>query len=178
MKLSFIKGWQHNNQQTNDSKKQAILNYTDFFLATGQAIKKNITSIPYFPIWKEQPLHEHYLCHGDFHTGNILISDSSFYMIDWEFVRYDFPSIDIARVLFLIMHRHKEWNVSRFQLLLSAYFKENPLTAEQMEMLFLDLAFPHAFERFVRKKEYKEMSLEEVEQFLESEHDKTNYMLG
>ncbi|HPU64176.1 MAG TPA: phosphotransferase [Mobilitalea sp.] len=42
------------------------------------------------------------LCHGDFHPGNILISDGNFYVIDFMNICYGPCLYDIARTVFLL----------------------------------------------------------------------------
>lgn len=54
-------------------------------------------------IMKQLPINN-CICHGDFHPGNILIQDNSYYIIDWSGAyRSDFVS-DIAHTYLLMTH--------------------------------------------------------------------------
>ncbi|WP_438351711.1 phosphotransferase [Paenibacillus sp. FA6] len=117
------------------------------------------------------------MSHGYFHSENILHAADLLYIIDWEFVRYDHPSKDIGRLLSSIMKRHHTWDHTIFQNILLHYIRENSLNDWQLKLLFVDLSFPHTFCRFLEKRLYKYMSVEELYSFLEKEYGKTCYLL-
>ncbi|NGM82841.1 CotS family spore coat protein [Paenibacillus sp. 7124] len=175
--LSSLKhwaGWYHNSRA---SKKKLILSFMDFFLEAGRELVERLERHAFFKSWIDAPLQKHFLCHGDFHSDNILTVGSSLYVIDFEFIRYDYPSKDIGRFLQGIMNRRKGWDPVWFNYLLNSYLRENPLHDGQLELMYIDLAFPHSFFRFTEKGGYRNMSLDEVEAYLQREHDKTVYFL-
>ncbi|WP_052410124.1 phosphotransferase [Paenibacillus durus] len=175
--LSSLKDWVHWYQNSRASKKKMILSYTDFFQQAGQELVERLERHAFFKSWIDTPLHKHFLCHGDFHSDNILTVGSSLYVIDFEFIRYDYPSKDIARFLQGMMNRRKGWDPVWFDHLLNSYLRENPLRDDQLDLMFLDLAFPHSFYRFVDKGGYRNMSLDHVTAYLQREYDKTVYFL-
>jgi len=97
--------------------------------------------------------------------------------IDWEDARYDFPSKDISRVLSLLMRKNKKWNPRSFKHLMNGYLRENPLSRRQRHLLYADLAFSHIEERFLRQRQYADMTENEIDRFLEEEAKKMSYML-
>ena len=87
-------------------------------------------------------------------------------------MRYDFPSKDLARVLYLLMRKENGWNKLTFHRILHAYLKDNPLSAQHQLILYADLAFPHIVERFLRKQVYQRMTHAQVLSFLQRERKK------
>ncbi|WP_110932902.1 phosphotransferase [Paenibacillus bouchesdurhonensis] len=176
-KIKAISKWKERFSKTRSAKKRNILKMIDYYLVTGTSLKQQLQMDPQFQAWRKQPVEQHFIAHGDFHSENVLHTRDRIYIIDWEFVRYDFPSKDIARILNSISKHYEPWNATVFQNLLNCYRQFNPLNDWQMQMVFLDLSFPHAFYRFLQNRAYKNMSLEEVNMFLQREHDKTSYLL-
>ncbi len=52
------------------------------------------------------------LCHGDFHPGNIIMSNGKEYIIDWSSASYGSPNFDIAHTYLLMINTPKLDNVS------------------------------------------------------------------
>lgn len=44
----------------------------------------------------------HTLCHGDFHPGNVLISDNQFFIIDWADATLGQPLADVTRTVLIL----------------------------------------------------------------------------
>ncbi|BCG58154.1 CotS family spore coat protein [Paenibacillus sp. URB8-2] len=175
--LSALKHWASWYHNTRASKKKMILSHIDFFQQAGRELVERLERHAFFKSWIDAPLQKHFLCHGDFHSDNVLTVGASLYVIDFEFIRYDYPSKDIARFMQGIMNRRKGWDPVWFDHLLNSYLRENPLNDDQLDLMYFDLAFPHSFYRFVDKGGYRNMSLDDVTAYLEREHDKTVYFL-
>lgn len=177
--LQTMANWHARYQTSRQKEHQLILRAFPFFWQAATYLQRLLGQNRYFSALKEAPLEQQFLCHGDFHTGNVLWNENErrFTIIDWEFTRYDFPSVDLGRLLSIIMRNEKRWNQSSFSALLSGYLAENPLDEKQRELLYLDLAFPHLFERFLRKDWCDEMSASEIQQFLQREQEKTSFLL-
>lgn len=175
--LLSIKNWKKRNSSNRTPKIKAIFSYIRFFLSSGKTACDLLHRNSFYLKWKGLPAYEHFLCHGDFHPRNFLVDRSATTIIDWEDVRYDFPSKDMSRLVDNIIELDSKWSKTKFSMLLSAYLIENPLTDQQKSLLFLDMAFPHIFERFLRKKIYHRMSLSQVKRFLRREKQKTKDML-
>ncbi len=177
--LRSLEQWSRANCLTKQKKMKALRDASKFFLKIGVQAKDTLLSSPFYAQLKNMPMWKQYLCHGDFHTGNVLWSsnNATFHIIDWEYVRYDFPSVDLARLLSIIMRDDGRWSEGRFETLLNGYLRENPLPHPQLGLLYLDLSFPHNLERFLRRKWYEEMSTEEVEKYIRRETEKTKHLL-
>lgn len=175
-KLSAIHHWKEKYYASRASKKKAILSFIDFFYESGQIAANRVQQQAYFQKLRTAPVYEHYLSHGDFHSDNVLSSGTQLYIIDWEFVCYDYPSKDIHRFLIGIMNRRKIWDPALFQHLMVHYLQHNPLNESQIQLLYLDLTFPHSFSRFLSKADYRELSMEKINAFLQREYNKTVYL--
>ncbi|NGQ94805.1 phosphotransferase [Brevibacillus sp. SYP-B805] len=175
--LARLKSWLADHEGVNLPKIRLIRRHLPFFLRAGRQVHRCLQQSAYFRMWKAQPEYLHPLCHGDFHTGNLLRCGSTLTVIDWEDVRYDFPSKDLSRLLYVLMRRDRCWRPDRWALLINAYRKQHPLDKQAMTMLYQDLAFPHLVERFVRRRLYKRMTWQQIHRFLRMERQKTAYML-
>ncbi|SDF28780.1 spore coat protein, CotS family [Fontibacillus panacisegetis] len=176
-KIRDMLEWKDRFSKSKSAKKKMILEGINDYLKAGIRALKLIQLHAQFQQWKDLPPHEHFIAHGDFHSENILYTEEQLYIIDWEFVRYNYPSKDIGRLLNSILKHSESWDNASFQNLIQHYTRYNPLNDWQLQMLYLDLSFPHNFYRFLQNRMYKEMSIEEIEVFLRREHDKTSYLI-
>lgn len=175
--LAAIRRWQRRHQHSANPKIRAILRAIPFFLRAGELAQMRMNASPFFAEWKKRPVTQHGLVHGDFHMGNVLRGRGALTVIDWEDVRFDFPSKDLTRLFFVLMRRDGGWKLKRIRTLLASYLQKHPLKKEEKALLYQDLAFPHIFERFLRKKSYASMTAHRVHRFLRGERRKTAYML-
>ncbi|MNE31299.1 Spore coat protein I [compost metagenome] len=176
-KIRDIIEWKDRFSKSRSTKKKLILSDIDSYLMAATRALKLIQVQAQFQRWKDSPPYEHYISHGDFHSENILYTEDRLYIIDWEFVRYNYPSKDISRLLNSVLKHSESWDSISFQNLIHHYIKYNPLNDWQLQLLYLDLSFPHNFCRFLQNRMYKEMSLEGIELFLHREHEKTSYLI-
>lgn len=174
--LSALESWYSQHKKDTDPTTALLAKYIPAFLGAGYAASLQLEKSRYYSKWKQQPLRKHFLCHGDFNNGNLLSSKQKITVIDWEDVRYDFPSKDIMRLLYLLMRKKGRWSSQTFTRLMTGYLGQNSLSRAQRHLLFADLAFPHMVERYLRHRQYNEMSSAEVEQYLRRETNKTTYM--
>jgi len=175
--LISLQRWQETFAGHKKPKIQLLRQHLPYFLRVGEEMHKLLRQSAFFQEWKDRPEHLLSLCHGDFHMGNVIKSENSLYVIDWEDVRYDYPSKDLSRLLYVYMRRYRGWNQPRCELLFRAYFRKNPMKKQEKALLYQDLAFPHIFEWFLRRKQYTSMSYRQVSLFLKAEREKTKYML-
>jgi CotS family spore coat protein len=175
--LARMKRWWEEHKDENDPKINVIRSRIPFFWRAGGIAQNLLHRSSYFLKWKTLPEREHFLCHGDFHMRNVISSGRKLTVIDWEDVRFDFPSKDLTRLLSVLMRRDRTWSRKRCMLLLNAYLRRNRLDRKAVSLLYQDLAFPHIMERFLRRQLYTKMSLPGIRRFLRMEQQKTRYML-
>lgn len=64
------------------------------------------------------------LCHGDFHTDNIILkNDTEFKIIDWDNCSLGSPEADVARTIYLIKYSAIPNSFSLFEKVISRIFK-------------------------------------------------------
>lgn len=86
------------------------------------------------------------LCHQDFAAGNLILAPSGvLYVIDTDSITIDIPARDIRKLLNKVMKKAGSWDADLVKRILRAYQSANPLTAQEWEVVKLDLMFPHLF---------------------------------
>ncbi|HZG16560.1 MAG TPA: CotS family spore coat protein [Candidatus Bathyarchaeia archaeon] len=175
--LKSLQRWQERFSDHPKPKIKLLRQHLPYFLRVGEEMHKLLQESAFFQEWKNRAEYQLSLCHGDFHMGNVIKSENRLYVIDWEDVRYDYPSKDLSRLLYVYMRRYHGWDSQRCELLFRAYFRKNPMKKQEKALLYQDLAFPHIFEWFLRRKQYTSMSYQQVSLFLKAERSKTKYML-
>lgn len=171
-----IDQWYKKHLRSDSPKIKWIIRYCKRFSSRAEWAYQKLLANSFYHEWKSYPDEQHYLCHGDYHPRNTMFQKNTPYLIDWEDIRHDFVSKDISRMHFMIMRKHKTFCPSRFESFLQAYQQQNPLQSHELGLLYIDLSFPHMFERFLRKSLYKKMNTNEVASFVKNEWKKTLYM--
>ncbi|MET3291265.1 UNVERIFIED_CONTAM: CotS family spore coat protein [Brevibacillus sp. OAP136] len=174
--LDRMEEWAITHADGSSTIENVIKKRLDFFLQAGRQAKKALDQSRFFQRWKKSALFSQYLCHGDFHTANIVSNKDGTYLIDWEDVRYDFPSKDLARFLHFIMRHDGRFSSRSWKQLLRAYQAKNRLSKQEKKLLYIDLSFPHGVERFLRTRGYEKMKVSEIKRFLRQERQKISYM--
>lgn len=90
------------------------------------------------------------LCHQDYGKGNALAVGSSVYVLDLDGVTYDLPARDLRKIIGKNAERHNRWSAEAISEILGWYTEINPMGAEEMEVLYADLLFPHWFYGLVK----------------------------
>lgn len=85
------------------------------------------------------------LCHQDFGKGNALQTDNGVYVLDLDGVTYDLPARDLRKIIGKRAENKNQWDSAGINNVLQAYTEINPLSSEEKEILYIDLAFPHWF---------------------------------
>lgn len=103
------------------------------------------------------------LCHQDFASGNLIMTNSKFYILDTDSLTLEIPARDIRKLLNKIMKKRGNWDIVLVAKILSYYQAKNPLTKDQWQVVKCDLMFPHLFLGAMNKYYYqrdKEWSIE------------------
>jgi spore coat protein I len=85
------------------------------------------------------------LCHQDFGTGNVMLSKEGSTVIDLDGVTYDLPIRDLRKIIGKKMMKSQNFNINTIESILKYYETNNTLSAQQKEVLKIDLMFPHWF---------------------------------
>jgi CotS family spore coat protein len=176
--LDYFEQWKNDTDPIQNTWQSVVMSYLDFFIAAGNEVKQRATTNPIFLSWKDD-YQSLVLSHSDFHTQNILMDEEGeLYIIDWEFVRLDFPSRDINRLLYTMLKKSTAWHGHLYTKVMTVYLKENQLSEPELRLLQLDLAFPHNLFRNLLWNKFERMSTRQLNAFLKKEQDKTVYLLN
>ncbi|KRE93398.1 hypothetical protein ASG89_07885 [Paenibacillus sp. Soil766] len=175
--LYFMGIWRDKQSCAEEPWSNAVLSYIDFYMRTGEFVKENVKQQACCMDWRE--VHTHLvLSHHDFHSQNILLDEvGEIYFIDWEFVRIDLPSRDLNRLLYAMIKKSRAWNHRAFLKVMRAYLRMNKLSKQEMKLLYLDLAFPHNLCRNLIWGNFSCMTVNQINDLLQKEMEKTQYML-
>ncbi len=127
-----------------DQFSRLFLQYVDVFLERGrQSLESLDTS--YYKEWTKEVTESGGFCQQDFTLARFVEIGGEPVMKELHSITYDLPSRDIRVLLNKIMKKLSVWDSQVALRLLKAYDSSYPLTKEQYEVLWIDLAFPHLF---------------------------------
>jgi len=90
-------------------------------------------------------LHESTMCHQDYGSGNAIGTTSDVYIIDLDGVTYDLPARDLRKIIGKRAEKRGKWEADDIKNILAMYNKIQPLSREDIEVLIIDMLFPHWF---------------------------------
>jgi CotS family spore coat protein len=91
------------------------------------------------------------LCHNDYVSKNIIVSNNDVWLIDFDKCKYDYCSLDISYCLRRLLRRDTtKWNVDLTINFLQEYEKYNPLTLDDYKYILAYLAFPQKYWKISR----------------------------
>lgn len=91
-----------------------------------------------------------YMCHQDYGKGNALRTDSGVCVLDLDNLTYDIPLRDIRKLIAKRMEELGRWDAEELKRCMSYYEAVLPFTPEQMQVLYIDLLFPHKHYGYVK----------------------------
>lgn len=96
-----------------------------------------------YSAWIDQFTGRAGLCHQDFGEGNVLLGDDRVYILDLDGVTFDLPVRDLRKLLLKQMSSRGKWDESLLHDVLGWYGEVYPLDPAQVQVLLVDLLFPH-----------------------------------
>lgn len=84
------------------------------------------------------------LSHGDFNQHNVLYSQGEWVLLHFEQMSYDVLVMDLANFVRKILEKHN-WNTGLGIELITAYDSERKLLPEELEQLYIRLAYPKKY---------------------------------
>lgn len=174
--LHYLKRWYEKSRHSSSERKQMVCKYIPYFQEVGQQIYQALQKSSHYACLKHRPVDEQWICHGDFHRGNVFQRKNTFWVIDWEFTRHDFPSKDLERLVNLLVKKQSKWSEKAYTTLLDQYLSQNALSQADQWVLYHDLAYPHGVRRLIRHGLYKKGSVSEMEALLQKEWDRSEHL--
>jgi spore coat protein, CotS family len=160
--------------EPDDPFSKLYLAEIDPFIQHGRDVLTQLLASGYTD-WVAQCKLKPNLCHQDYGTGNTLFSEGNIWIIDLDTTTFDLPVRDLRKVIIPLIGDQGEWDQALFDTMLNAYESVHPLTAEQKEVMLIDMLFPYelyetANEKFGRK---GDLSVEELSEAFAYEQRKT-----
>ena len=91
------------------------------------------------------------LCHGDYVNKNIIISNSSISLIDFDKCKMDYSARDVSYFLRRLLKRENtNWQINLTLDVLDSYIYENELTDSDLKFILAYIAFPQKFWKLSR----------------------------
>lgn len=139
-----------------DPFSQLYLAEVDPFIQEGKNTLNRLLSSGYTE-WVAETRKMPNLCHQDYGTGNSLLgTDGQIWVIDLDTVSFDLPIRDLRKMIIPLLDTTGVWQEDQFNIMINAYESISPLTAQQKQIMFIDMLFPYELydiirERYVRK---------------------------
>lgn len=152
-----------------DPFSRIYLEIADEFIEFGKDVLNQLRNSHYNE-WVQQCKQLPTLCHQDYGTGNTILVDNEVWVIDLDTTAYDLPIRDLRKIIIPLISDAGTWQSELFDLMLSAYERENPLTPEQKKVMYIDMMFPYEFydiarDKYSLKNEVSAQALEETAAF-------------
>ena len=172
-RLKFMKSWYNNHKHSAEPNHVLICSHILFFCEIADLAVNALRSSPYFT--HMDTVTRTSLVHGDLHQGNILIRRKKGVLIDFEDIRYDLPSKDLLQIFSIYSREHK-FSIKAFRSMMKTYERHNPLAPDMRAFVYIDLLFPHIFERILRRKKYINRNFKLLKHEIKQERKKANYL--
>jgi len=121
------------------------------------------------------------LCHGDYNQHNVVYSQGEWALINFEQMSYDMLARDLANFVRKILEKYN-WNTGLGIELISAYDSVRKLLPEELEQLYLRLAYPKKYWKIAnhycssRKSWVSGRDIEKLEKVMEQEPQREQFL--
>lgn len=173
-RIHTMERWLVDHKSLKNKNEKIIHQYIHFFIRMATKALKALDNSNYDQYVKRPP-NDKTLVHGDLHHSNVINDNPLKVLIDFEDIRYDLPSKDLLRIYSMFTKNHS-FNNQSFTSMMNTYERVHPLSADDKELVYIDLLFPHIFERMLRKKKYIGMNAKELEHRIKQEKRKASYI--
>lgn len=126
-----------------------FLEYSDYFISMGEDALTQLEGSNYARL-VEEAREQRSFCHHDFTHHNILLSDNGFSLINFDYCCFELRVYDIANLIRRKM-RKCNWDMDKAKMILEAYNRVEPLSADEMAVMKTILQFPQKFWRVVNR---------------------------
>lgn len=97
-------------------------------------------------------------CHHDYNYHNIIIDkNDNVNIIDFDYCKKEIRAYDVANFITKTVKR-LDWNIEYAKLIIDEYNKVNPLTEEELQVVYIFLVFPQRFWRLCNRYYYNEVT--------------------
>lgn len=143
-------------KQWKEQAKQGKTLFHQSYVKTGDAMIQmashaiKLLEASCYANWVADIGHHGYMCHQDYGKGNAIQTDRGVCVLDLDNLTYDIPLRDIRKLLTKRMEELGRWDADELKRCMSYYEAVLPFTPEQMQVLYIDLLFPHKHYGYVK----------------------------
>ncbi|MFZ5641506.1 MAG: CotS family spore coat protein [Bacillota bacterium] len=127
-----------------DPTAKIFAEHVDFFVELAEQAQ-SLLAVSAYNEWVKEVEQKGNLCHQDYGDGNALWTEEGIYVLDLDGVTYDLPARDLRKIITKRMAKQGSWNLDLLHDITGWYTAVNPLTPEQLKVLYIDILFPHQF---------------------------------
>lgn len=131
-------------QSPNNTSYSTYLNHIDPIIEICNTTIDLINNSPYSDLCNINQ-RESCLCHQDFGTGNVMLSNGNGIVIDLDSVTYDLPARDLRKIIGKRIIKLNDYDIKNIETILKYYETNNILSLKHRAVLKIDLMFPHWF---------------------------------
>lgn len=121
------------------------------------------------------------ICHGDYNQHNVIFSQRECVLVNFEQMSYDMMILDLANFARKILEKYN-WNTGLGIEMITAYDKVRKLLPEELEQLYLRLAYPQKYWKIAnhyynsRKSWVSGRDIEKLEKVMEQEEQRKQFL--
>lgn len=177
MKKRMLKWKDEASNNLENKSHKAYFDNIDSVIEVADLSIEMLEKSSYFDICDNE-LHEFTLCHQDYGVGNVIYSNDGPYVIDLDGVTYDLVIRDLRKIIGKKMQKGGAWKENIIKATLSYYEKYNKLSPQMLELLKVDLLYPHWFFGEVKNlyKKNKSISANKIESIAKLEISKVKLL--
>lgn len=114
------------------------------------------------------------LCHQDYGRGNVVAAVNGVFVLDLDGVTFDLPARDLRKIIGKNAENRGQWQTGAIKEIIDWYIEINPQNNDEIEVLYVDLTFPHWFYGLVKNlfQNGKPLKASEIERIAKLEETK------
>lgn len=114
------------------------------------------------------------ICHQDYGKGNAILTENGVYVLDLDGATFDLPARDLRKIIGKRAEIAGVWDMDMITRVIKWYVEANPLSQEEINILYIDLLYPHWYYGLVKNlyKNNKALKAAEIKKIAELELSK------
>jgi spore coat protein I len=162
MKTRFEKWKSQESTSSFSSSHGTYLNYVDSMIENANSTLEYLDKSQYKNL-VSQCSDLKVLCHQDFGVGNVISTSKGVIVLDLDSVTFDFSVRDLRKIIGKLSQKSNKFDIRVMNTIISWYSAINPINAQEKNLLYIDLLFPHWFHGVVKNQYLKNQSISSSE---------------
>lgn len=137
--LKKVRNYVYSRKKKNDFEQKFLQSYSMFYREAEQVLEVQRRELE-----RTDTGSIYGICHGDYNQHNVIFTSQGPIVLNFEKASYDVQAGDLGNFMRKIMEKHN-WNMGLGVDMLSSYEKVRPMTTEELQQLYIRLAYPEKF---------------------------------